>query len=171
MTNARVILTICLAVVPALLFPEDSISREKVLPDRRYSIHTASYANSDGARREVQMWKAAGYAAFVRKVDLAGSGTWHRVYVGRFPTREDGARVAQKLKKEGLLDTFVLVSMNRGDTNPALYRALAERVFLRRSFDEISRENGFLFLVDLLHLNTRGATRVADFIEAFITRP
>jgi hypothetical protein len=59
----------------------------------------------------------------------------------------------------------------RGDTNPALYRALAERVFLRRSFDEISRENGFLFLVDLLHLNTRGATRVADFVEAFITRP
>ncbi len=127
MTNARVILTICLAVVPALLFPGDSLSGEKVLPDRRYSIHTASYANSDGARREVQMWKAAGYAAFVRKVDLAGSGTWHRVYVGRFPTREDGARVARKLKKEGLLllDTFVLVSMKLEDADPAAAQAAA----------------------------------------------
>lgn len=59
----------------------------------------------------------------------------------------------------------------RGDTNPALYRSLARHFFLGRSFDEISRENGFLFLVDLLHLNTRGATRVADLVEAFVTQP
>jgi len=106
---------ICLAVLWALFFPGHSTSGERA-PDRRHSIHTASYRTAEGAEREVQIWKAAGYAAFVRKVDLPEKGTWHRVYVGRFPSREDSARVAAKLQSEGLLQSFTLEPMDVRET-------------------------------------------------------
>lgn len=57
-----------------------------------------------------------------------------------------------------------------GNTASPLYKALAKHYILRKSYDEISEENGFLYLTDLLHLNTRGATMVAGFVQDFITR-
>ncbi|HOG06509.1 MAG: SGNH/GDSL hydrolase family protein [Syntrophales bacterium] len=57
-----------------------------------------------------------------------------------------------------------------GDTQLPLYAALAKHYLLRQSYDDISAGNGFLYLTDLLHLNTRGATLVAGFIGEFITR-
>ncbi len=57
-----------------------------------------------------------------------------------------------------------------GDTQLPLYAALAKHYLLRQSYDDISAGNGFLYLTDLLHLNTRGATLVADLVGAFITR-
>ncbi len=119
MRSKRLFPILCLCVLPALLFPGTSVSGERTPPDRRHCIHTASYRISAGAEREVQVWKAAGYAAFVRRIDLAEKGTWHRVYIGRFPTRGDGARVANHLKKEGLLESFVLESLDLQETCPA----------------------------------------------------
>ncbi len=58
----------------------------------------------------------------------------------------------------------------RGDPELVMYRALARHYLLRESFDDISESNGFLYLTDLLHLNTRGASAVADLIEGYITR-
>ena len=58
----------------------------------------------------------------------------------------------------------------KGDTELPLYAALAKHYLLRESYDEISEGNGFLYLIDLLHLNTRGSTMVAGFVTDFITR-
>ena len=49
-----------------------------------------------------------------------------------------------------------------------MYKGLARHYLLGKSFDEISEDNGFLYLIDLLHINTRGAETVADLIEGFI---
>jgi lysophospholipase L1-like esterase len=57
----------------------------------------------------------------------------------------------------------------RGDPEFAMYGVLARHYLLRQSYDEISESNGFLYLTDLLHLNTRGATLVADLIERYVT--
>ncbi|HOT47381.1 MAG TPA: SGNH/GDSL hydrolase family protein [Spirochaetota bacterium] len=55
-----------------------------------------------------------------------------------------------------------------GDTEMPLYIVLAKHYLLRKSYDEISEENGLYYLTDLLHLNTRGASAVADLIEEYI---
>jgi lysophospholipase L1-like esterase len=39
---------------------------------------------------------------------------------------------------------------------------------LRQSLDEISSRNGYLLLTDGMHLNSRGATNIADQVEAFL---
>ncbi len=57
-----------------------------------------------------------------------------------------------------------------GGTELPMYRALAKHYLLRKSYDEISEGYRFLFLIDLLHLNTRGASVVADLIEEYIQK-
>lgn len=49
-----------------------------------------------------------------------------------------------------------------------MYAALVKRFLFGKSFDEISRGNGFAVLTDLLHLNTAGAATAAALIEEFI---
>lgn len=61
-----------------------------------------------------------------------------------------------------------IVSYN-GTTEPAMYKALAWHYLLGKSFDEIAEINGFIYLTDLLHLNSRGAGVVADMVEDFLT--
>jgi len=39
---------------------------------------------------------------------------------------------------------------------------------LRQSFDEISRKHHFLLVTDGIHMNSRGATFIADEIESFL---
>jgi lysophospholipase L1-like esterase len=43
------------------------------------------------------------------------------------------------------------------------------RFLLHQSFDRISQRNGFVLLTDFFHLNTTGATIVADAVAEFIT--
>ena len=47
-------------------------------------------------------------------------------------------------------------------------KALARHYLLRQSFDEISRKHHFLLLTDGIHMNSRGATFIADEIESFL---
>lgn len=63
-----------------------------------------------------------------------------------------------------------LLHLHKGNTTSSLYKALLKHYVLRKSYDEISEENGFLYLTDLLHLNTRGATMVADLVQNFVTQ-
>ncbi len=54
----------------------------------------------------------------------------------------------------------------------ALYRDyLFREILLRRSFDEISRENGWEFHIDGIHLNTRGGRILTDVIQQFLDSP
>jgi len=48
-------------------------------------------------------------------------------------------------------------------------RVKIRRFLLRQSFDAISRRNGFALLTDFFHLNSMGATIVADAVAEFIT--
>lgn len=52
----------------------------------------------------------------------------------------------------------------------AMYVALVKRFLLGKSFDAISRENGFAMLTDLLHLNDTAASMVAELIEKYLLR-
>jgi acyl-CoA thioesterase I len=58
----------------------------------------------------------------------------------------------------------------RGDPEFTMYRVLARRYLLRQSYDDIATGYGFLFLTDLLHLNTRGASIVADLVGEYVAR-
>lgn len=44
-------------------------------------------------------------------------------------------------------------------------------MILRRSFDEISRSNGWEFHIDGIHLNTRGGRILAEAVQRFLDSP
>jgi lysophospholipase L1-like esterase len=55
---------------------------------------------------------------------------------------------------------------------PSFYRDyLVREMILRRSFDEISRINGWEFHIDGVHLNTRGGRILADAAQRFLNSP
>jgi lysophospholipase L1-like esterase len=52
---------------------------------------------------------------------------------------------------------------------PSLYRDyLFREMILRRSFDEISRTNGWEFHIDGIHLNTRGGRIITEAVQQFL---
>jgi acyl-CoA thioesterase I len=53
----------------------------------------------------------------------------------------------------------------------AMYKGIAQHILLGKSYDDISRSNGFILLIDLVHLNCTGSGLVSDIIENFITSP
>ena len=55
---------------------------------------------------------------------------------------------------------------------PSFYRDyLVREMILRRSFDEISRINGWEFHIDGIHLNTRGGRILAEAVQRFLDSP
>jgi lysophospholipase L1-like esterase len=52
----------------------------------------------------------------------------------------------------------------------ALYRDALRRLLLRRSLDDLARQNGWQFHTDGIHLNSRGGMMLADLVQQFIDR-
>jgi lysophospholipase L1-like esterase len=100
--------------------------------------------------------RAAEYSRIIREVAAAQK-------VDYLPLNETMAR---RLEARGVTPEL----RYEGDTEIPLYRALAKHYLLRKSYDEISEGYRFLFLTDLLHLNTRGSSAVADLIEKYLNR-
>jgi cell division septation protein DedD len=54
----------------------------------QYIVHVSSFKGIDKAREEARDLLGWGYPVFIYRVDLGSKGTWHRVYVGPYDTRE-----------------------------------------------------------------------------------
>ncbi len=72
--------------------------------------------------------------------------------------------IIEYIKQQGLNPR---VHYRNGSEKP-MYIAIVKRFLFGKSFDAISRSNGFAVLTDLLHLNDRGALMIANLIEKFI---
>ncbi|MBN1533250.1 MAG: SGNH/GDSL hydrolase family protein [Spirochaetes bacterium] len=54
------------------------------------------------------------------------------------------------------------------DIDGVMYTGIFKHYILRKSYDTVSRENGFLLVTDFLHLNGTGAKMAADLIAGFV---
>jgi cell division septation protein DedD len=72
-------------------------------PKIRYTIQVGSYAEKTMAEEEARGLKRRGYAAFLVATDLPEKGTWYRVRIGSFSSRQAAEKLAGELKaKEGI---------------------------------------------------------------------
>lgn len=76
----------------------------------KYSIQLSSSQEKKRSLHIVEGLKKKGYPAFLEEVDIKGKGTWYRVKVGRFSSREDAAKYARLMKKRDRISTFVIVT-------------------------------------------------------------
>ena len=91
--------------------PEQTQKAAPVAPsqptDYFYSVHLFSFKRPDFAHSAAQKTAAqTGQPVFIKETELPGSGTWHRVYVGMFPSEAAAKAFGGKIKSDGISDYF-----------------------------------------------------------------
>jgi len=84
-----------------LAIPEGKVTRGI------YTLNIASFREKVNADRLMKELEDKGYEAFAEKANIPGKGTWYRVAVGRFSSREEALTFAQGLKEKGVTYSFV----------------------------------------------------------------
>ena len=87
--------------------PKGPARAEGELPTGAYTLNIASFRNKGNADRLMKEFKEKGYEAFVEKATIPQKGTWYRVAVGRFSSREEALAFAKGLQEEGIDYSFV----------------------------------------------------------------
>jgi len=62
-----------------------------------YSIQVGSFRKASGAAEKVNLWQSRGYDAFLSIGEVAGSGTWYRVRIRNFQSRDSARRFLDQL--------------------------------------------------------------------------
>lgn len=75
-----------------------------------WTLQISSSQSKDEANRFAARLRDRGYAPFIIQAEVAGRGTWYRVRMGSFPSKEAAARYLQDFKRETQLDAFVAPS-------------------------------------------------------------
>jgi hypothetical protein len=68
----------------------------------RFAVQVGSHSNLSEANGHVSELRAAGLEARAAAVEIPRRGTWFRVYVGGFGTREEAARFGGQLRERGI---------------------------------------------------------------------
>jgi DedD protein len=75
-----------------------------------FTLQLSSTQNREEADRFVAKLRDRGYAPYVLKAEVPGRGTWYRVRMGSFPTKEAAQRYLADFKRETQLQAFVATS-------------------------------------------------------------
>jgi DedD protein len=76
-------------------------------PDGIFTLQLSAYQDRVEADRFAASLRDKGYAPFIVEASLPGKGTWYRVRMGRFPTRDAAARYLSDFKRETSIDAIV----------------------------------------------------------------
>lgn len=75
-----------------------------------WTLQVAAYSDEAQASASRAALQSRGMVARVVRVDLPGKGTWYRVQVGDFPTREAGMAFGRNLRAKGVVRDFLVSS-------------------------------------------------------------
>lgn len=76
------------------------------------TLQVGSFNDRAQADDRVSRLKTAGVEARIVSANIPGRGTWHRVQVGRFVSREQAAGYASQLRGRGLVQDFLVTPVN-----------------------------------------------------------
>ncbi len=75
--------------------------------DGSWTLQLSAYQDKAEADRFAADLRGRGYAPFVVEAKVAGKGTWYRVRMGRFPTKDAAGRYLSDFKRETQVDAIV----------------------------------------------------------------
>ena len=76
-------------------------------PDGAFTLQLSAYQDRTEADRFAASLRDKGYAPFIVEAKLPGKGTWFRVRMGRFPTRDAAGHYLIDFKRETSIDAIV----------------------------------------------------------------
>ncbi|MFZ5469654.1 MAG: SPOR domain-containing protein [Myxococcota bacterium] len=79
----------------------------ETVPDGAFTLQLSASQDRAEAERFVAKLRDRGYAPFIVQAEVPGRGTWYRVRMGSFGTKEAATRYLQDFRRETNLDAFV----------------------------------------------------------------
>lgn len=80
-----------------------------------YSVHLSSFKKKSLADRAIEKICQEGLEAFGMAVQLPETGTWYRILVGQYETRDEAQSLANRLKENGSFPYSMVISIPAGD--------------------------------------------------------
>lgn len=79
----------------------------EVAPGGKFTLQLSATQTKEEAVRFAAKLKDQGYAPFIVEAQVPGRGTWYRVRMGSFPSKEAASKYLQDFKRETNLEAFV----------------------------------------------------------------
>jgi cell division septation protein DedD len=70
-------------------------------PGKPLTVQIAAVKSEEEARRLLERLRQRGYAAYVEAIAIPDKGTWYRVRMGEFPSKEFARSTIDRLQKDG----------------------------------------------------------------------
>ena len=81
--------------------------RPETSPDGNFTLQLSAFQDRAEADRLAASLRDKGYAPFIVEAVIPAKGTWYRVRMGRFPTRDAAGRYLADFKRETSIDAIV----------------------------------------------------------------
>ena len=78
-----------------------------------FTLQIGSFDDAGKANERIGSLKSAGVLVRVVPKDIPGRGTWHRVQIGRFPSRERALSYGNQLRSRGLVQDFIAIPVGQ----------------------------------------------------------
>lgn len=74
----------------------------------QFTLLISSLKEAENAQRLVEQLRTKGYSPRLETLTLSGSGKWHRVLIGSFPTREEALNFAAEFNRKERMEGLVI---------------------------------------------------------------
>jgi cell division septation protein DedD len=98
---------------PAPTAPPAATSLPPASGKGNLTVQIGSFNDQAQANDRAARLKSAGADAHVVRADISGKGTWYRVQVGRFASREEATSYGNQLKAKNLAQDFIVTSVGK----------------------------------------------------------
>jgi cell division protein FtsN len=79
-------------------------------PAGRYTLQVGSHQTLEEARDQVDALDALGLKPYLREVNLKKKGTWFRVFLGGYPSKEEASEAGNRYKENHMIDSFIVAN-------------------------------------------------------------
>jgi DedD protein len=86
--------------------------RSKVKNDYKFTVQVGSYQTPTDASSAIDRWRNKGYDSFMSIGEIPNKGTWYRVRVGGFKTRDEAETFMGSFRKKEKVPAFVVLASN-----------------------------------------------------------
>jgi cell division septation protein DedD len=76
-------------------------------PGKPFTVQVSAVKSEEEARRLLEKLRQRGYAGYIEPVAIPEKGTWYRVRMGEFPSRDLARSTMDRLKKDGFSPVVV----------------------------------------------------------------
>jgi len=92
---------------PAAAKPSAPRPPEATASNGAFTLQLGASPSRDDAERQASRLREKGYAPYIVAAEVPGKGTWYRVRMGSFPTKDAATRFLQDFKRETQAEAFV----------------------------------------------------------------